>query len=191
MGKTDGEMLAVGLSTYGQMQARAVGKELRHRRVECIFASPIARANETAQLISRVAHVPMVLEENLREFIASPDEHDPVRMRNLKLQAYADPDYVAPSGESLAQSAQRFVQVFNTIASKNYSAVCIVSHRMVMEAVLANMFGYNVGKHDWLHTASLTAITVGADAPEILFANQPPKSLTLTMYRLLRKVGMV
>ena len=55
------------LSDFGRRQARQLAEELTNESLEAIYASDLARARETAEIVAKRLGLPVVLEPELRE----------------------------------------------------------------------------------------------------------------------------
>ena len=55
------------LSDYGREQARRLADELAEEEFEAIYASDLARARETAEIVGVQLQLPVVLDPDLRE----------------------------------------------------------------------------------------------------------------------------
>ena len=55
------------LSDFGRRQARQLAEELADESLEAIYASDLARARETAEIVGGRLELPVVLEPDLRE----------------------------------------------------------------------------------------------------------------------------
>jgi 2,3-bisphosphoglycerate-dependent phosphoglycerate mutase len=55
------------LSAFGRRQARQLAEELADESLEAIYASDLARARETAEIVGERLGLPVVLEPDLRE----------------------------------------------------------------------------------------------------------------------------
>ena len=55
------------LSDYGREQARRLADELESEEFDAVYASDLARARETAEIVGARLHLPVVLEPDLRE----------------------------------------------------------------------------------------------------------------------------
>jgi broad specificity phosphatase PhoE len=92
------------LSDYGWEQARSLGRRLEGEGLELIVASPMTRAQETAQGIAEVLELPVETDEDLYEvrqsdafYAASPDYGD---TGTLSWMPTAEPDFAQPGAES-------------------------------------------------------------------------------------------
>lgn len=55
------------LSEYGRAQARRLADELVGEELDALYASDLARARETAEIVGERLHLPVVLDPDLRE----------------------------------------------------------------------------------------------------------------------------
>ena len=55
------------LSDYGREQARRLADELANEELDAIYASDLARARETAEIVGARLNLPVVLDRDLRE----------------------------------------------------------------------------------------------------------------------------
>ncbi len=119
------------LSEYGREQARRLAEELDGEELQAVYASDLARARETAEIVGERLGLPVVLDPDLREKNwgswegLTPAERDRV-------------DFV---GESTEQHAGRMLRALRRIAERHPDArVLVVTHggsmRRVQTAVL-------------------------------------------------------
>lgn len=103
------------LTELGRRQAAALADAVRPEGVRRIFASPIPRAAETAEIVGRTLEVPVVLTDALREFDCGEYEgrsdaaawatHAAVLREWLE---HGRPDARVAGGESLTEVRARF-----------------------------------------------------------------------------------
>jgi probable phosphoglycerate mutase len=176
------------LSEEGRRQAASAGRALKGAKISGVYASPLSRAFETAEIIAREAGfsgeiIPMpglaerhggVLEghtwadqearnpEFAEEFLALPEE---------ERWAFAD----AESDEVILE---RFEEALSKIRSRHPvpdGAVVIVTHGGVMRAFLRNHFGPSVlSGHERASNASVTRLLYDPADP-----NAAPRLLEL------------
>ena len=103
------------LSEHGWEQARGLGRRLEGEGLELIVASPMQRAQETAQGIAEVLGLPIETDEDLFEvrqsdafYAASPDYGD---HGTLTWMPTAEPDYAEPGAESFDDIVARVNRV--------------------------------------------------------------------------------
>jgi probable phosphoglycerate mutase len=108
------------LSEHGWEQARGLGRRLEGEGLELIVASPMTRAQETAQGIAEVLELPVETDEDLFEvrqsdafYAASPEYGD---TGTLTWMPTADPSYAEPGAESFQDIVARVRRVMTGLA---------------------------------------------------------------------------
>lgn len=169
------------LSAHGREEARLAAAALRGFE-GLIFASPLLRARETAEIISReVADGSVLIEPDLREIDVGEfsgltndeiEEKLPDAWRDLRAGALT----AFPGGESRAHFLERVLGSLELIASHHPCAsVLAVSHGGAIAAIerhLAAHPGHGVGNlvGRWF---ALESGSLSVDGERIAFADQP------------------
>ncbi len=140
-----------GLNQRGRDQAAAAAGALSARvlsdgAIAAIYSSPLPRAAETAERISRELDVPVRTEDSLAEMDVGKLEgltSGEMRTQYPDLMAMWDRDPSSvqmPDGESLAQLQQRVWQVAQTILGHHVEdSVVVVSHNFSIVALLCRV----------------------------------------------------
>ena len=135
------------LSEHGWEQARGLGRRLRHEGLELIVASPMTRAQETAQGIAEVLELSIETDEDLFEvqqsdafYAASPDYGD---TGTLTWMPTAEPDFAEPGAESFNEIVARVRRVMTRLAELAAERrIVAVSHHNFLHFFLGvTMFG--------------------------------------------------
>ena len=135
------------LSDRGWEQARGLGRRLEGEGLELIVASPMRRAQETAQGIAEVLGLPIETDEDLYEvrqsdafYASSPDYGD---TGTLRWMPGADPDFAEPGAESFNDIVARVRRVQERLAGKaSERRVVAVSHHNFLHFFLGvTLFG--------------------------------------------------
>jgi broad specificity phosphatase PhoE len=121
------------LSERGWEQARSLGRRLQGEGLELIVASPMTRAQETAQGIAEVLELPVETDEDLFEvrqsdafYAASPDFGD---TGTLSWMPTADPSYAEPGAESFDDVVARVRRVMHRLGDlASERRIVAVSH---------------------------------------------------------------
>ena len=109
------------LNPRGREQAAALGRMLRDEPIAAMYASPMLRAAETAEIVSEIIGLPVQHDDRLREidvgdwtgrsyaeiFLEAPGE--------LERWAQGDLSFRFPGGESLAEQTERVVAALEEI----------------------------------------------------------------------------
>ncbi len=135
------------LSEQGWEQARGLGRRLEGEGLELIVASPMRRAQETAQGIAEVLELPVETDEDLFEvrqsdafYAASPEYGD---TGTLRWMPTADPDHAEPGAESFNDIVARVRRVQERLAEMaSERRVVAVSHHNFLHFFLGvTLFG--------------------------------------------------
>jgi broad specificity phosphatase PhoE len=188
-GQTDGQKIGIGLSGFGRLQAKAVGKKIRKLGVEKLYSSPFTRASETAEIIGKEIERQVEFDDRLKEFITDPEEGDPVKQKLLKEQARSNPNLLMPSGESLEDAINRLDNFIEDTYRLPLEHVCVVTHRVVVEGWLSRYFNLRSDDHEWLRPASITAVGV-SNEKKLMFANKVSRDIPLVLETLRRRLRL-
>ncbi|MFQ5946907.1 MAG: histidine phosphatase family protein [Anaerolineae bacterium] len=166
----------VGLSDEGVQQAAALERVLSRRSVRAIYASPLARARETAEVVARGQGLPITVVDELRELSLGTWEGRTVDdVLATEGQAYwswkeRPYDCPPPEGEHLEDVARRVLPVMEGIVATHPDGeeALVVSHGGVISVYVCHLLGLPMNAL-WqlaIHNASLSVV-------------QPPRVLTL------------
>ena len=139
----------VSLSTTGSRQALLAGDRLsRERNVSRLFASPLRRTRETAELIGHAVKVVPTMEKGLRELdsgalAALSYEEARERYPDLIVHGKVSADGRLPGGESYADLHRRVEESVNRIVRENVDGqIVVVTHGGPIVAYLRAFLGY-------------------------------------------------
>jgi broad specificity phosphatase PhoE len=167
----------IPLSDLGRRQAAALAARLRLRTLAHVYASPLVRAHETAEIVARELGVPVTLVDDLRELCLGEWEGRTVdEIRALPGDPYncwvRDPlAGCPPGGEPLPVVQERVMRAVEAIAQAHPDGedVLVVCHGGVISAYLAHCLGLPLSSI-WrvsLSNASVTAVA----PPRVLSVN--------------------
>jgi len=121
------------LSNFGREQACRLADELEREDLDAIYASDLARARETAEIVGERLHLPVVVDPDLREKNWGTWE-------GLTSTERLDVELV---GESTEQHTRRMLAALGRIAAKHpYGRVLVVTHGGSMRRVQAEALGF-------------------------------------------------
>jgi broad specificity phosphatase PhoE len=170
-GRTD-----VGLSDMGREQAAALARALARRRVGTIYASPLVRARETAEIVARERGLTVTLVDELRELSLgvwegrTVDDVLATEADAYRLWRERPYDCPPPEGERIEEVARRVLPVMERIVSAHPDGedALVVSHGGVISVYLCHLLG--------LSPNALWQLAIGNASLSVV---EPPRVLTL------------
>lgn len=169
-----GTMDEVPIDDIGMKQALAVAERLKVFKADVLYSSNLLRAQQTAQPISQVCNIPIVLDPDLREFnfgIVSDKTVPEIKAQYPEVyeqmqawltmgedQTHARPNY--PGGEDIEAFEARMLRFKSKIIEQHTGQVVIaVTHMAVIKGMLNLVFGRRLTKR-MNCTADNTSVTV-------------------------------
>jgi broad specificity phosphatase PhoE len=180
-GRTPG----VGLSAYGRLEIAAVADRLAAEKIEALYASPLQRTRETAEILSARLGLPIEYRDDLLELDFGEWTgltFDAVRAdERWRLWSTCRSIATAPGGESMREVQQRAVRaLFELRQAHNDGTVLIVSHGDVIRAALLFALGMPLDFYSRLEVglASLNTIHIDTSGIRVSTVNERPRLAT-------------
>ncbi len=144
-GETD-----VALSEAGAEQARKLAARLREERITAFYASPLARARDTARILAEPHGKPVEVRDALREISHGRWEgclREEVERTFPEEYAHweDDPFMFAPEGgeTGLEVTARALPCLLGIVRSHEGKVVLVVSHKATIRLVLCSLLGFD------------------------------------------------
>jgi len=140
----------VPLSAEGRSQSAKLAERLRRESIVAVYASPMGRTMETAQIIASPHGCPVVAREALREIShgcwegkkrSEVEVEFPEEFRRWE----QDPFTFAPSGgeTGLALMARALPSLLEIVSSHPDSCVLVVSHKATIRLLISSILGFD------------------------------------------------
>jgi broad specificity phosphatase PhoE len=170
------EYEAQPLSARGEAQAAAVAASCAGLGLAAVYASPIRRAQQTAEAIAAVAGVTVGVRSDLREIAIGPVETAMSlreRLAWLALVALRDGSWEAiPGTEPAAAVRARMMHALRDIAAQHAgSRVAVVSHAGSINAALGVIIATDNDFVFPLANTSVSIVRIGGDRSLLVSAN--------------------
>jgi broad specificity phosphatase PhoE len=180
----------VRLSGLGRRQGAAAGEVLAGLPIDALYASPLRRARETAEIIAERLKLPICFDDRLKEVNVGifqdqlRSELDRLYPEEFARWKSEDFDYVLPGGESRRQLLERGREAIRSIVAAGHRNAAIVSHGRILMTVVKDLLGLPLEKPPFsLQNGSITT----------LLYNESDKTFALVVLddvEHLRKVGL-
>ena len=168
----------VPLNRHGVAQAQRLAESLKGRPIEALYSSPVARALQTADILSSALHLPVTVDGGLTEVGVGQwegrywkDLTDEIIRQNF----YARPQEARPpGGETLHEVQNRAVAAVERAgAGVRAGSLLFVSHADVLRAILAHYLRIDLqtARQMRIDHASLTALDINGTVTDLLFLN--------------------
>lgn len=133
------------LTAIGRSQAATLAEQLATESMTAIYASPILRAQETAQIIAQRLGAPVYTSAALREFdcgyVEGRGDAEAWAAHHAVVTAWANRDYAQciPGGESFFDMQARFVPFIQSLVdahAQKDAAVLLIGHGSLLTHML-------------------------------------------------------
>ncbi len=138
----------VPLDEVGRREAEFLAQRLKGEGIRAIYCSPLSRARETAQILSRVLEAPVTVSPELVDLDFGRWQGLSVRevercFGELYRKWLKSPhEVIFPEGESLREVYNRVVPFVEGLKGRHKGeAVAIVSHRVVLKVLICWLLG--------------------------------------------------
>ncbi len=163
-GRIQGQ-LDVPLSDFGRRQGAAIAEALAALSVDAIYASPLLRALQTAQIVARRLSLPIRTDDRLKEInIGVFQDRLRAEVAQLYPEAFArwtsgEPDFAVPGGESRRRLQERGRAAFQDIVDAGHQHAAIIAHGRLLVVTLEALVPVPAGPASpSLENASITTI---------------------------------
>ena len=177
-----GRMPGIGLTERGRAEIAAVAERLAGEGVAAVYASPLQRTRESAEIVAARLGLPIDFRDDLIELDFG--EWTGATFESIR----ADPRWEIwrmqrslariPGGESMRQVQRRAVEAILEIAEPHLDeTVVAVSHGDVIRAVLAFALGMPLNFYGRIEVGqgSLSTIRIDAAGIRVLAINERPR----------------
>lgn len=177
-----GRLPGVHLNSRGEEEARLIGEFLKDQKLAAIYSSPLERAMETAEPLSRLCSVQVTPCEGLMEVnfgnwqgLTAPQMH----RRKLYSLALTKPSLVEfPGGESYHAAQQRIIAALDQIRSSHAgeARIACFSHCDIIRLAVAGLIGLPLDEFQRLtvQTGSLSIVEIDQDKTWLRLLNYYP-----------------
>jgi probable phosphoglycerate mutase len=125
----------VALTEKGRTEARLLGEQLAHVRLDLCVHTRFARTLETAEIALAGREVPLELEPLLDDIDVGELEGDTIEeYRAWKREHHRRDSF--PGGESLDAAARRYAEAFRKLLKREETSILVVTHEIPVRYAL-------------------------------------------------------
>ena len=177
-----GRMEGVGLSERGRAEIAAVAERLAGEKIAALYASPLQRTRETAEIVAARLGLPIAFHDDLIELDFGEwtgIAFDAIRA-DPRWQAWRTQRSLAriPGGENMRQVQRRMVEALMEIGERHQGeTVVVVSHGDVIRGALLFALGMPLDHYNRIEVSqgSISTIRVDAEGIRVLAINERPR----------------
>jgi probable phosphoglycerate mutase len=184
--KLAGRTPGVHLNDYGRLQAEALGQRLAQVKLSAIYASPLERTVETAEVIASHHHLKVKKRAGIVEVDYGEWTGEAIKTlaknKNWPMIQFYPSGAGFPGGETMYHMQARMVQEINKLVGKHPGQIiAVIGHADLIKAAVAHYLGvhFDLFQRIVISTASITTITFTPMGPRIVTVNDtqhnPPR----------------
>lgn len=174
-----GRMPGVVLSEHGRGEVEGAARRLADLDISAIYASPLERTRETADIVSRRLSLPVTILDDLAELDFGEwtgKTFDEVR-KDPRWPMWASHRSLSciPGGETMREVQRRVVEAIMEMREQHPDeAVVVVSHGDVIRAALVFALGMPLDFYGRIEvaTASLSTLRIDANGIRVIAINE-------------------
>lgn len=174
-----GRMPGVVLSERGRTEAEAAARQLAGVGIAAIYASPLERTRETAQIVGRRLSLPVTILDDLAEldFGEWTGKTFAEIRKDPRWPPWASHRSLSriPGGETMREVQRRVVDAIMEMREQHPDeAVVVVSHGDVIRAALVFALGMPLDFYGRIEiaTASLSTVRIDANGVRVIAVNE-------------------
>jgi broad specificity phosphatase PhoE len=177
-----GRMPGVGMTERGRAEIASQAERLATEKIAAIYASPLQRTRESAEIVSARLGLPIAFRDDLLELDFGEwtgTTFDAIRA-DPRWQAWSTRRSLAaiPGGESMREVQQRVVAALLELNERHlHETVVLVSHGDVIRAVLLFALGMPLDFYNRIEIGqgSISTINIGASGIRVTTLGERPR----------------
>jgi len=177
-----GRMPGVGMTERGRAEIASQAERLATEKIAAIYASPLQRTRESAEIVSARLGLPIEFRDDLLELDFGEwtgTTFDAIRA-DPRWQAWSTQRSLAaiPGGESMREVQQRVVAALLELNERHlHETVVLVSHGDVIRAVLLFALGMPLDFYNRIEIGqgSISTINIGASGIRVTTLGERPR----------------
>ena len=142
-----GRLPGFPLTQQGELEIEGTSEKLMGRGIEAIYASPLVRTRQSAEIISRKIHLPVTYDGRLLE-------HDHGKYTGVKIEEYKKMEYWRCGAETLENCGDRVLDFLYDVKSQKINeTIVVVGHQGPIVMAILNKEGKTVDDYNSIDLA--------------------------------------
>lgn len=137
-----GRLPGFPITDKGKLEVEETTEKLKGKKIEIIYASPLLRTKQSAEILSEKLHLPTIYDDRLLE-------HDHGKYTGVKIEEFKRMEYWRDGAETLEHCGDRVLDFLDEIKSQNkYQTIAVVSHGGPVVMAILNHEGKTVSDYN-------------------------------------------
>ena len=158
------------LDDLGREQADVNGQWLAGMGIEALFASPLDRTRQTAEIINQYLNLPITFDDRLKEWdcgdwsgwlYAEIEEKWPEEWKAWRADGF---NYRGPNAENYPDMMARSAPFLDELHAHEASTIAVVSHGMIGKAMIATLLDLSADETLAFHQSNDRVFRIEIDA---------------------------
>ncbi len=130
-----GRLPGFPLTQRGNSEIEETAERLKDAGIEAIYASPLLRTKQSAEIISQKLSLPVIFDDRLLE-------HDHGKYTGVKIEEYVKMEYWRDGAETLEKCGDRVLDfLYDVKSQKKYQTIAVVGHQGPIVMAILNKAG--------------------------------------------------
>lgn len=155
------------LTLEGKFQAARTTKYIKNENIACVYAAPSIRTRQTAEIVAKKIHAPLVIVDGLRERIGIKKEDIKSVSDQEFFDNYLNRNYKNNEKETCEKYIKRNFEIIDDIIKKHKDKnqnVLIVGHSSMLYALSAYFHGLQKdGDVIWMQCSNCATVKFSTD----------------------------
>lgn len=137
-----GRLPGFGLSSEGKKQITKTAHSLSKQKIDALYSSPLLRTKQSAEIISKILHLPINYSDDLLEVKSSLQGKARIHLLAINFNIFASEknNVIGETIENVANRTQKFIKkIIKNHAGKNIAVITHGDTIMIVKALIEKL----------------------------------------------------